>query len=159
MCLYVLISVIIYAGENIDIQSTVYTYAVYIYIDMLYKYNIYIYISTHIVVWTSRLVWVKLPCDCRMMNPAKAQARKVRRAAKPKAFGTHSWIHSTIDLFGTPFFEFVICWCPFFFLVKDMKEIGLLETCLAKWRWLLTLSGEAKAEDGTKDGDKKECLG
>ena len=42
MCLYVLITVIIFAGENIDIQSTVYTYAVYIYIDMLYKYNIYI---------------------------------------------------------------------------------------------------------------------
>lgn len=43
-CVYtLLITVIIYAGENIDIQSTVYTYAVYIYIELFYKYNIYIY--------------------------------------------------------------------------------------------------------------------
>lgn len=48
-CVYtLLITVIIYAGENIDIQSTVYTYAVYIYIELFYKYNIYIiYIYTY----------------------------------------------------------------------------------------------------------------
>lgn len=161
MCLYVLLIVIIYAGESIDIQSTVYTYAVYIYIDMLYKYNLSMYIYTYSCLNFS-ISLSQVALWLQDDEPSEGESKEGEKSGEAEGLLELCTVGSIQQLIflGHLFSSLLICWCPVFCFCEGHEgKLDFWRHFLAKWRWLLTLSGEAKAEDGTKDGDKKECLG